>query len=77
VIEYLLYGAVLLGLAAGAFIVAQRPSFWAGFAVVIFKAALPIILRRKSADDERKWRDSLSHGGSGRFDKWGKEIDDK
>ena len=54
--EAIAYTLVGIGLVAGAFLFARRPSFWIEFGVRIFEALLPAILKRKSAEDEAKWR---------------------
>jgi nucleoside recognition membrane protein YjiH len=54
---------VLAGLGAGAFLVAQRPSFWIEFGVRIFKAILPTILKRMPPEEEAAWRKCMLRGG--------------
>ena len=53
---------VLLGLGAGAFLVAQRPSFWLEFGMRLGEALLPALLhyatRRMPPRDEAAWRDA-------------------
>jgi len=57
---------VLLGLGAGAFLVAQRPSFWIEFGVRLIKALLPsavkYITKRMSPEEEAAWRAAERRG---------------
>lgn len=57
---------VLLGLGGGAFLVAQRPSFWLEFGVRLGKALLPRVLkyvsRRMSREEEAAWREAERRG---------------
>lgn len=59
--------AVLLGIAAAAFIYARSPSFWITFGVALFKKLWPFvwseISRRKSPEAEAKWREEYLSGG--------------
>ena len=62
-IEIAAIAAVLIGLGAGGFLVAQRPAFWWGLGVVMFKAALPFLARRMSAAEEAAFQDCVRRGG--------------
>ena len=57
---------VLLGLGAGAFLVAQRPSFWIGLGARLGKALLPLayefISKRMPRDEEAAWRQAERRG---------------
>ena len=57
---------VLLGLGAGAFLVAQRPSFWIEFGTRLGKALLPQTLRylvkRMPPKEEAAWRQAERRG---------------
>ena len=57
---------VLLGLGAGAFLVAQRPSFWIEFGQRLGKALLPLawryIAKRMSPEEEAAWRQAERRG---------------
>jgi hypothetical protein len=57
---------VLLGLGAGAFLVAQRPSFWLEFGARLGKALLPSVLkyitRRMPPEEEAAWREAERRG---------------
>ena len=63
-----------LGLGAGAFRVAQRPSFWIEFGFRLGKALLPLawryVSRRMPAKEEAAWREAERRG---RGDEWLKE----
>ena len=65
---------VLLGLGAGAFIVAQRPSFWIAFGGRLGKALLPLAWRyvsnRMSPEEEAAWRQAEKRGQG---DEWLKQ----
>lgn len=57
--EAIAFGVVLVGLGAGAFLVAQRPAFWIGFGVLALKKLWPlvvsigsILLKRKTPEEE-------------------------
>ena len=57
---------VLLGLGAGAFLVAQRPSFWIEFGSRLGKALLPLawrhVSRRMLPEEEATWREAERSG---------------
>ena len=56
---------VLLGLGAGAFLLAQRPSFWIDFGTRLGKALLPLAWRyisRRMPPEEAAWRESERRG---------------
>ena len=57
---------VLLGLGAGAFLVAQRPSFWIEFGQRLVKALLPLawryVSRRMPPEEEAAWRAAERRG---------------
>lgn len=62
---------MLLGLGAGAFLVAQRPSFWIGIGKAAITAALPAIIkvvsRRMTPAQEQAYQDCLRSGGDWDF----------
>ena len=68
--------AVLLGLGAGAFLVAQRPSFWIEFATKLGGALLPLawryVSRRMPPEEEAAWREAerRGQGDEWRKDRW-------
>jgi hypothetical protein len=57
---------VILGLGAGAFLVAQRPSFWIEFGGRFVKALLPLawryVSRRMLPEEEAAWRAAEKRG---------------
>ena len=57
---------VLLGLGAGAFLVAQRPSFWIECGSRLGKALLPLACRcvskRMPPEEEAAWREAERRG---------------
>ncbi len=57
---------VLLGLGAGAFLVAQRRSFWIEFGQKLGNALLPLawryVSRRMSPEEEAAWREAERRG---------------
>ena len=65
---------VLLGLGAGAFLVAQRPSFWIEFGGRFVKALLPLawryVSRRMLPEEEAAWRAAEKRGQG---DEWLRE----
>ena len=65
---------VVLGLGAGAFLVAQRPSFWIEFGSRLAKALLPLawryVSRRMPPDQEAAWREAERRGQG---DEWLRE----
>jgi hypothetical protein len=56
----LAWAALLIGVAAAAFIYARSPSFWITFCAALFQKLWPYIWafvsKRKSAEDEAAWR---------------------
>ena len=62
---------VLLGLGAGAFLVAQRPSFWIEFGSRLGKALLPLawryVSKRMPPEEEAAW---LQAERRGQGDEW-------
>ncbi len=65
---------VLLGLGAGAFLVAQRPSFWIELGSRLGKALLPLawryVTKRMPPDDEAAWHQAERRGQE---DEWLRE----
>lgn len=66
-IEIAAIAALLVGVGAGGFLVAQRPSFWLGLASAAIRPLLPLIkdyvLRRNSPDVEKAMQDCIRRGG--------------
>lgn len=65
---------VLLGLGAGAFLIAQRPAFWVEFAWRVVYRLWPSVseylAKRMSPEDEAAWRAAVR---AGRGDEWLRE----
>ena len=65
---------VLFGLGAGAFLVAQRPSFWIEFGSRLGKALLPLawryVSKRMPPEEEAAWREAERRGQG---DEWRKK----
>ena len=65
---------VLLGLGAGAFLVAQRPSFWLEFGLrlgrLLLPKALKYLTRRMPQEEEAAWRQAERRGQG---DEWLRE----
>ena len=64
--EVVAVAVVLLGLGAGAFLVAQRPSFWIEFGSRVAKALLPLawryVSKRMPPEEEAAWRQAERRG---------------
>lgn len=55
--------ALLLGIGAGGYLVAQRPTFWLGLGAAAFNAVLPLLAKRMSAEQEKAFQDCVRQGG--------------
>jgi hypothetical protein len=62
-IEPVLILSLILGLFAGGVLVARSPTFWIGLGTVLFKAALPYLLKRMPPEEEAEWRKCQLRGG--------------
>ena len=62
-IGVILFLCALLGLTAGAFMVARSPAFWLGMGEEIFKKMIPIITKRMTPEEEEAWRKCILKGG--------------
>jgi hypothetical protein len=62
---------VLLGVGAGAFLVAQRPSFWIEFGQRLAKALLSLawryVSKRMPPEEEAAWRQAERRGQGGQW----------
>lgn len=71
--------AMILGVAAGGFLAARQPAFWAEMISALGKAALPKIIAylvlRNPPDIEKKMRDCVRRGGE--WDNFKKKCRDK
>lgn len=58
---------LLLGLGAGGFLVAQRPSFWIGLGTELLKGAFPLIVKtvskRMTPEQEAAFQACVRRGG--------------
>jgi hypothetical protein len=55
--------ALLVGVGAGGYLVAQRPTFWVGLGVAVFKNLLPHLAKRMTAEEEKAYQDCVRRGG--------------
>lgn len=62
-LEIIAIAVLLLGVGAGGYLVAQRPTFWLGLVVVVFKAVLPHLAKRMTAKQELAFQDCVRRGG--------------
>jgi hypothetical protein len=62
-LESILILALILGLFAGGVLIARSPSFWFGLGAVMFRAALPYLLKRMPPEEEEAWRRCELTGG--------------
>lgn len=74
-IEIAAIAVLILGVGAGGFLVAQRPTFWFSLGVVMFKAALPHLTKRMSPEKEKEMRDCIRRGGE--WDNFRKKCRDR
>jgi hypothetical protein len=54
---------LLIGIGAGGYLVAQRPTFWVGLGAAAFRAALPHLAKRMTAEQEKAFQDCVRRGG--------------
>lgn len=62
-ISIILFLCAILGITAGAFMVARSPVFWMGMGKEIFKIMIPIIIKRMPFEEEEAWRRCQLRGG--------------
>jgi hypothetical protein len=62
-ISIILFLCAILGITAGAFMVARSPVFWMGMGKEIFKIMIPIIIKRMPLEEEEAWRRCQLRGG--------------
>jgi hypothetical protein len=78
-LEIALLVCALAGLTAGAFLVAQRPSFWFGIGAAMFKAGLPVlakyVAKRNPPEIEAKMHECVRRGGT--WDNFNKKCRDR
>ena len=54
---------LLIGIGAGGYLVAQRPTFWVGLIAAMLKAALPFLSKRMTPEQEKAFQDCVRRGG--------------
>ena len=62
-LEIAALAVMLVGLCAGAFLVSQRPAFWAGLGVAVFNSLLPHLAKRMTAEQEKAYQACVRRGG--------------
>ena len=62
-LEIAAIAVLLIGIGAGGYLVAQRPTFWWGLGVVAFKAAWPFLSKRMTPEQEKAFQDCVRRGG--------------
>ena len=66
-LEIAAIAVLLIGIGAGGFLVAQRPSFWIGLITAAMRPVLPLLValvaKRMTPEKEQEWRDCLRRGG--------------
>ena len=62
-LEIAAIAALLVGVGAGGYLVAQRPTFWVGLGVAVFKSLLPLLAKRMTAEEEKAYQDCVRRGG--------------
>ena len=58
---------LLLGVGAGGYLVARRPTFWVGLIAAMLKAALPFLSKRMTPEQEKAFQDCVRRGGEWDF----------
>ena len=62
-LEIVAVAVLLLGVGAGGYLVAQRPTFWVGLGIAVFKSLLPHLAKRMTAEQEKAYQDCVRRGG--------------
>jgi len=62
-LEIAAIAALLVGVGAGGYLVARRPTFWVGLGVAVFKSLLPHLAKRMTAEQEKAYQDCVRRGG--------------
>ena len=62
-LEIAAIAVLLIGIGAGGYLVAQRPTFWWGLGVIAFKAAWPFLSKRMTPEQEKAYQDCVRRGG--------------
>lgn len=75
-LEIAALAVLLLGVGAGGYLVAQRPTFWVGLGSVLLQKAWPYISayvsRRMTPEEEAAFRQCMRQGGE--WDPWRKRC---
>ena len=66
-LEIAAIAVLLIGVGAGGYLVAQRPTFWWGLGVIAFKAAWPFLSKRMTPEQENAFQDCVRRGGEWDF----------
>jgi cyanate permease len=59
--------ALLVGVGAGGYLVARRPTFWVGLGVAVFNSLLPHLAKRMTPEQEKAFQDCVRRGGEWDF----------
>jgi hypothetical protein len=62
-LEIAAIAALLVGVGAGGYLVARRPTFWVGLGAAVFKSLLPHLAKRMTAEQEKAFQDCVRRGG--------------
>ena len=62
-LEIVAIAALLVGVGAGGYLVARRPTFWVGLGAAVFKSLLPHLATRMTAEEEKAYQDCVRRGG--------------
>ena len=66
-LEIAAIAVLLIGIGAGGFLVAQRPTFWLGLIRAAVRPLVPLLLaslaKRMPPEQEQAWRDCMRRGG--------------
>ncbi len=66
-IEVAAIALLLIGIGAGGFLAAQRPSFWIGLVTAMVRPLFPLlrelVAKRMPPEKEQEWRDCIRRGG--------------
>ena len=74
-LEIAAIAVLLIGIGAGGYLVAQRPTFWWGLGVIAFKAAWPFLSKRMTRNRRRHFKTVFVGAVSGIFS--ASDVDDQ
>lgn len=63
---------MLIGVGAGGYLVAQRPTFWVGLGVAVFMRLRPYLAKRMTEEEEAAYQACVRRGGE--WDPWRKRC---